>query len=104
MWSLGIVCSEAPGLVFDCKFLENKNHICPITPSGHSGYHLEYPWGMGLGTVIDQKHFQVKIKLCRLQEANLMGNIPCSPCPLLWLPMGRGLLVRETPGHQILSK
>lgn len=58
----------------------------------------------GSGLKADQKHFQVKIKLCRLQEANLMGNIPCSPCPLLWLPMGRGLLVRETPGHQILSK
>ena len=39
----------------------------------------------------DQKHFQVQIKLCRLQEANLMGNVPCSPCPLLLLPMGRAL-------------
>lgn len=45
----------------------------------------------GSGRKADQKHFQVQIKLRRLQEANLMGNVPCSPCSLLWLPKGRGL-------------
>lgn len=60
------------------------------------------------GLKADQKHFQVKIKLCRLQEANLMGNIPCSPVPSSGFPWEGDwavmLLIREAPGYQILTK
>ena len=56
----------------------------------------------------DQKHFQVKIKLGRFQEANLMGNVPCSPCPSSGFPWEGDwavmLLIREHRGYQILSK
>lgn len=56
----------------------------------------------------DQKHFQVKIKPRRWQEANLMGTVPVLPVPSSGFPWEGDravmLLIRETPGYQILSK
>lgn len=44
-----VASSEAPKLVFDCKFLDNKNHICRMSSVGNYSYNLECLQGVGLG-------------------------------------------------------